>query len=109
LGSGDFVEQLLLHAESNAALSTVSLEEIIERVCDKLGLSQAELTSQSRVQRIANARSIICHIAFACGHRGVDIARRLGITGSAVTVAGQRGKKVIAEHPDLRAMMNRAG
>jgi hypothetical protein len=24
-------------------------------------------------------------------------------------VAGQRGKKVIAEHPDLRAMMNRAG
>jgi REP element-mobilizing transposase RayT len=109
LGSGDFVEQLLLHAESNAAPSTVSLEEIIERVCDKLGLSQAELTSQTRVQRVANARSIICHIAFACGHRGVDIARRLGITGSAVTVAGQRGKRVIAEHPDLRAMMNRAG
>jgi REP element-mobilizing transposase RayT len=109
LGSGDFVEQLLLHAEANAALATVSLDEIIERVCDKLGLSQAELTSQTRVQRVANARSIICHIAFACGHRGIDIARRLGITGSAVTVAGQRGKKVIAEHPDLRAMMNRAG
>jgi hypothetical protein len=60
------------------------------------------------VQRVANARSIISHIAFACGHRGVDIARRLGITGSAVTVASQRGKKVIAEHPDLRAMMTGA-
>lgn len=105
LGSGDFVEQLLIQAEAKPILSKLSLGEIIEHVCGKLGLSLTKLTSQSRTQQIANARSIICHVAFAGGHRGVDIARRLGITGSGVTIAAHRGKKVIAEHPEVFAMM----
>jgi hypothetical protein len=106
LGSGDFVEQLLTRAESDSPLSKVPLGEIIERVSGTFGLSLTELTSQTRVQRVANARSIICHVAFACGHRGVDIARRLGITGAGVSVAGKRGEKVILEHPDLLNIMN---
>jgi REP element-mobilizing transposase RayT len=106
LGSGDFVEQLLMHTESIQTFPKVPLDEIVERVRGELGLSLTELTSQTRAQHIANARSLICHIAFSCGHRGVDIARRLGITGAGVTVAAQRGKRVIDEHPDLLAMMN---
>jgi putative transposase len=106
LGSGDFVEQLLMHTESDPPNSIVSLDEIIERIRGELGLSLAELTSQTRAQRIAYARSLICHIAFSCGHRGVDIARRLGISGAGVTVAAQRGKRLIDEHPDLLAMMS---
>lgn len=105
LGSGNFVEQLLLQAVAEPMPVKVPLEEIIERVRGKLDLSLAELTSQTRTPRVASARSIICHVAFACGHRGVDIARRLGITGSGVTIAAQRGKKAIAEHPDLLAMI----
>jgi hypothetical protein len=105
LGSGDFVEQLLLRAGSELMPGKVPLDKIIGCVCGKLDLSLAELTSQTRAQRVANARSLICHIAFACGHRGVDIARRLGITGSGVTIAAQRGRQMIFEHPDLLAMV----
>ena len=106
LGSGEFVEQLLLHAESEPPRAKVPLEEIIESVRGNLGLSLTELTSKTRAQRVANARSIICHVAFACGHRGVDIARRLGITASGVTIAAQRGEKAISAHPDLLAMIS---
>lgn len=109
LGSGDFVEQLLLHTEAEPIPAKVPLEEIIARVREKFDLSLTELTSQTRAQRVANARSIICHLAFACGHRGVDIARRLGITGSGVTIAAQRGKKVISEDPGLFAMIDGLG
>lgn len=109
LGSGDFVEQLLIQTESQPTISKLSLDEIIERVCGKFALSRTELTSQSRVQHLANARSIICHVAFTCGHRGVDIAHHLGITGSGVTMAARRGAMVISEHPELIAMMNTPG
>jgi hypothetical protein len=105
LGRGDFVEQLLRRADSERMPGRVPLDLIIGKVCGKLVLSPAELTSQTRVQRVAKARSLICHIAFACGHRGVDIARRLGITGSGVTIAAQRGRQMIAEHPDFLAMI----
>ena len=47
------------------------------------------------------------HVAFAGGHRGVDITRSLGITGSAVTIAARRGKKLFAEHPEFFDMMER--
>lgn len=107
LGSRDFVEQLLLRADPEPVPSKLDLDAIIERVCHKLELSLTELTSQTRAPRIAYARGIICHVAFAFGHRGVDIARRLGITGSGVTIAAQRGKKAIAEQPDLLAMIEK--
>jgi len=105
LGSADFVEQLLRRADSELMPGKIPLDKIIGSVCGKLDLSLAELTSQTRAQRVASARSLICHIAFVCGHRGVDIARRLGITGSGVTIAAQRGRQMISEHPDLLAMI----
>lgn len=105
LGSGDFAEQLLSQAELGMSTTKLPLEEIIERVCEKLALPQTELASQTRAQQVANARGIICHIAFACGHRGVDIARRLGITGSGVTMAAKRGKQAISGHPELLVIM----
>jgi putative transposase len=103
LGGEDFIDQILLHIESEPKSTKLPLDEIIERVRVKYDLSLRELTSQTRTQRVGEARSIICHIAFARGHRGVDIARRLGITSSGVTMAAQRGMKVITTHPDLLA------
>jgi len=105
LGSGDFVEQLLQRADLELMAGKVPLDEIIGSVCKKLDLSLGEVTSQTRAQRVANARSLICYIAFACGHRGVDVARHLGITGSGVTVAARRGRQMIPEYPDLLEMI----
>jgi REP element-mobilizing transposase RayT len=106
LGRGDFVEQILRQTEPESGSAKLPLEEIIERVRLKFDLSLPELTSRTRTKRVADARAIICHVAFVCGHRGVDIARRLGITGSGVSMASQRGKKAIFEHRDLLAMID---
>ena len=88
LGHGDFVEQLLRQTEPEKLPSKLPLDEIIDRVRTVLDLSMTELMSRTRAAQIAHARSIICHVAFACGHRGVDIARRLGIRPSLVGLGG---------------------
>jgi REP element-mobilizing transposase RayT len=106
LGGGDFVGQILQRTEFEPDAAKLSLEEIVERVRVKFGLTLQELTSRTRAKRIANARSIVCYVAFNCGHRGVDIARHLGLTGPGVSVASNRGKKAISEHLDLLTMLN---
>lgn len=107
LGDGDFVEQILRHAEAGLPDRQISLAQIIEAVLNTLKMSQWELMSRTRELRVANARSIICHMAYASGHRGVDIARSLKISGPGVTVAAKRGKDLIINYMQLLAMIGR--
>lgn len=108
LGDGDFVEQILRHAEAGLPDRQISLAQIIEAVLNTLKMSQWELMSRTRELRVANARSIICHMAYASGHRGVDIARSLKISGPGVTVAAKRGKDLIMNHPQLLVILGRS-
>lgn len=101
LGCGDFVEELLRKTESDPTPTKVPLQEVIDRVCLILDVQKTDLMSQSRSARIACARGIICHLAFTAGHRGVEIARSLRITGAAVSIAAQRGKDAIRRYPAL--------
>jgi hypothetical protein len=55
---------------------------------------------------LADARGIICHIAFLSGYRGIDLARRLNISGSGVTVAARRGKELVEKNPQLEAIVD---
>ena len=105
LGAGDFVEQLLRQTEEELPGKRLSLDKIIETVLEVFGVSPAELMSRKRSLPLAEARSIICHIAYLSGHRGADIARRLNITGSGVTVAARRGKEHIKSYPQLLALV----
>lgn len=108
LGHGDFVEELLRQTEANLMPAKVPLDEIIARVCETLELPITDLMSQTRSPRVAHARGLICHLAFAGGHRGVDIARQLGLTGSAVSIACQRGRRAIAGHQALLEMLGQS-
>ena len=108
LGGGSFVEDLLRKTEAEPLPAKVSLEEIVTRVCSTLDLAIADLLSPARTPRVAQARSLICHLAFAGGHRGVDIARRLRLTGSAVSIACRRGREAIALYPALTALLKPA-
>lgn len=101
LGGEVFVEELLRKTGSAPAPAKLPLQEMVDRVCVTLDVPLAELLSRSRTPQIACARSIICHLAFAAGYRGVEIARHLHITGSAVTIAAQRGKEAIERYPAL--------
>jgi REP element-mobilizing transposase RayT len=101
LGGGDFVEQILQHTECTYSSKTYTLDQIVEIVLGVLEIPQAELMSRKRSLQLADARSIVCHAAYICGHRGVDIAQRLNISGPGVTVAARRGKDRIENFPQL--------
>ena len=106
LGGGDFVEQVLLHTGKVCPNKTHTLDQIVEIVLGVLEIPQAELMSRKRSIQLADARSIICHTAYLSGHRGVDIARRLNISGPGVTVASSRGKDLIENFPQLLMLVN---
>ncbi len=101
LGAGDFVDQVLCHTRTAPPENKATLDQIIELVLKKLEISETELMSRAKGGRVALARSIICHAAYSSGYRGIDIARRLDITGSGVTIAARRGKEVIQNYPHL--------
>lgn len=105
LGAGDFVEQILRHTEEGLPSKTVSLDQIIETVLETFGVSPAELMSLKRSLQHVDARNIICQIVCLSGYRGVDIARRLKISGAGVTVAARRGKELVKSHPQLIALV----
>jgi REP element-mobilizing transposase RayT len=105
LGSGVFAEELLRQTEDVPPRPKVALEKIIDSVCGALDLVSEDVLSPARSPRIAQARSLICHLAFAGGHRGVDIARRFRLTGSAVSIAARRGREAIVRYPELSWML----
>ena len=106
LGSGDFVGQILHQTEESCRPQPQSLDQIVERVLMLLEIPQAELMSRKRSLPLADARSIICHIAYMSGHRGIDLSRRLNISGSGVTVAARRGKELVEKSPKLKAIVD---
>ena len=105
LGSEDFAEELHRQTEEVPPIPKVALEQIIDSVCGALDLGSEDVLSPARSPRIAQARSLICHLAFAGGHRGVDIARRFRLTGSAVSIAARRGREAIVRYPELSWML----
>lgn len=104
LGSGDFVAHILQQTEESGRPQHQSLDQIVARVLTLLNIPQTELMSRKRSLPLADARGIICHIAFLSGHRGIDLARWLNISGSGVTVAARRGKELVEKNPQLQAL-----
>lgn len=108
LGSGDFVGNILQQAGESCQLQPQSLDRIVEMVLMALEIPHGELMSRKRSLQLAAARSIICHIAFMSGYRGIDLARRLNISGSGVTVAARRGRELVEKNPQLKAIVDQS-
>ncbi len=106
LGSGDFVGNILQQTEESCCLQPKFLDQIVASVLTLLEIPQEELMSRKRSLALAYARGIICHIAFLSGYRGIDIARRLNISGSGVTVAAQRGKELVKKSLELKSIVD---
>jgi REP element-mobilizing transposase RayT len=100
LGSGDFVESVLKHAQekydkkTRARLEGVDLDRLIEQVTEYLGSAPAAVLSTGRQRESARARSLICALAVDClGLSGREIAHRLNLSPSAVSKLVQRGRR----------------
>lgn len=100
LGSGDFVQSVLQQAQEQYEKKTLArvkgftLETLIERVAEKLGLVPADLRGAGRQRPFARGRAIICALAIEyLGLSGREVSRQLNLSPSAVSKLAQRGRK----------------
>ena len=104
LGNGDFVEEVLRKSEENLERKSqlkaqgINFDKVVERVAGLLEISAAEALAGGKKKQTVAARSLLCFWA-SCelGLSQVWLARRLGISQPAVSLAVDRGKKLAAD------------
>ena len=103
LGSGDFVNEILIQSETSFEekyLPKRPIEELIEVVGGRLGLEPELICSGSRQKKIAEARALVAYLTVEeTGHKATDVARILGIKRVSVHHAAKKGKKVLENLP----------
>ncbi|MFH1077415.1 MAG: transposase [Pseudomonadota bacterium] len=104
LGEGDFVSEILLESEKHFSrkyrLKSLGydFEKVVERVSQIFRLEKDYITGKGRQRGRVMARDLLCYWSAAELRMSiVDIARRLDLTPAAVSVAVQRGEKIVKE------------
>jgi REP element-mobilizing transposase RayT len=92
LGSGEFVEKVIKEADEKikyqvyGAKLKLKIKEVIEKTCEREGMSINEVTSGSRRGTISEIRSrIVIRLVKELGIPLAEIGRQLGITTSSVS------------------------
>ncbi len=103
LGDPQFVAETVQRADQRLrkslrlGVARPEIEGVCRRVCEKYGVSFAELCSGSRRQPVAAARAVLSWVAVReLGYSGAEVARFLGVTNSCVTrtVASTRAENL---------------
>ena len=100
LGSSEFVESVLKHANEAYEKRTLSmakgigLDALIDAAADHFEISAEIIKSASKQREACRARSIICYLAVErLGMIGAKLARQLNLTPSAVSKLISRGRR----------------
>ncbi len=101
LGEGEFVEQVLARAEEKFSQAYelkrrgYDIEKVEHRVAEVLGISAEEVRKRGRERHRVEARSLAIYWAVReLGMPGVALAKRYGLTQSAIVHASRRGEKI---------------
>ncbi len=99
LGSGDFVSEILQHANEDADRKkgrNISMAEVISRVCKEFDIKIDELMLDIRRAPYTHARSIISYFSInELDYSGADVAKALNVSRASVSKARSRGEKLI--------------
>jgi putative transposase len=105
LGDADFVERVLREAEDRldrrylAKAQGLDFEKIVRRVADAMSIEPSEVLSRTKTGRSVQARGLLCFwLNSDAGLNKADIARKLGISHSAVSRGVLRGEKIALEN-----------
>jgi putative transposase len=105
LGEGDFVEQMLKEAgevfekKSLLAAQGWDIDKLAEHVAKLLDMDISDVWSAGKYRPIVRARSLLCYWAVRdLGMSMAFVARRLGISSTAVMQSVARGKKLVEEN-----------
>jgi chromosomal replication initiation ATPase DnaA len=105
LGHEKVPESVILGSDPPASRRK-SGQALMLEVCRVLNLVPEEVTSGSQERRLANGRAIVAYL----GRRryrltGVELSQVLGLSQPAVSLAVQRGRRLLMRHEDLRARL----
>ena len=105
LGGGVFVEQVLSAAQFDTGAG-LTLDQLVTRVAAHCGIAAEELSRPCRQPEIVRVKAIICYLAIRrCLIAGVDVAKRLGYSTSAVSHAAKRGQQLFENDETLREIL----
>jgi putative transposase len=109
LGSGDFVSEILQHANEDADRKkgrNISMAEVISRVCKELDIKIDELMLDIRRAPYTHARSIISYFSInELDYSGADVAKALNVSRASVNKARSRGEKLIDKDQYFRNLL----
>lgn len=108
LGSGDFVDCLQQNETLRDRLPspTITLPELIRRVCALFNLQPETIARPGRSRLVAEARGITAYFAVAeLGLKGIEVGKAIKLTSSGVTIAVRRGERLVRERAELRAVL----
>ncbi len=104
LGSADFVESVLADAQESMQrryawkAQGVSLDHLIQRVADLIALHPHALIGPSKARKVVKGRIMICYWAVReLGFSMTEVATRLGISVSTVSVAVPKGERLVCQ------------
>jgi hypothetical protein len=116
LGSGNFIQSVLEQAQEQyekktlARMKGLTLETLIERVAEQMGLTPTDICRTGRQRAPARARAIICALGMEyLGLSGRRASRRLNVSPSAVSKLAQRGHKDALAEKLAVALFREAG
>ena len=99
LGDGDFVEKVIKQADAAydkrtyAKVKGIDLTVLANVVAKRFKFSAEQIRGASKQRQISRARSIVSYLAIEkLGIRGAELARRWGVSPSAVSKAAARGR-----------------
>ena len=111
LGSGGFVETLTRGDNiREQKRSPLSLADLLQNVCEITGVDAVVIGRPGKERTLARARAIFCCLAVrAYGYTGKEVGSVTGLGSAGVSIAVQRGEKVMKKDPSLREMIVRLG
>ncbi len=113
LGSGGFVEGLLKEQDAKEKIQNrlskkiSTLKDLINLIAKKLVVEVMELKGNRRGEKIAKARALISYIGQRyLGEQGVAIGLELNKSSASISIAYNRGKKIIEENAGAKSILD---
>jgi REP element-mobilizing transposase RayT len=111
LGSGGFVETVT-HGDNmrEQKRSPLSLADLLQNVCEITGVDADAIKRPGKERTLARARAIFCCLAVReYGYTGKEAGSVAGLGSAGVSIAVQRGEKLMKIEPSVRKMIVEMG
>ena len=105
LGSGGFVETLTRGGNNirEQKKPVLSLADLLQNVCGMTGVDAQVMRRPGKERTAARARAIFCCLAVReYGYSGKEAGAATGLKSSGVSIAVQRGEKLMKKDPAMR-------